>query len=155
MIRKLQRLSFWLFSTCAVGLYRRFPVFGTLRGAIAIINVGHLFLVIDRNDGRGLSFPGGLARPWESDEATVAREVFEETGLSITSLSFFDKYNLQKPYALTTTIFSARVAGELRTSWEGQPLWLPLDSIAHGITHTQRPALEKIRSNYFRNETAA
>lgn len=47
---------------------------------------GRLLLIQRGNEpGRGLwSLPGGRVEPGESDEAAVAREVAEETGLTVT-----------------------------------------------------------------------
>lgn len=54
-------------------------------GAVVVDAAGRLLLVRRRNDpGRGLwSIPGGRVEPGETDEAAVAREVLEETGLPV------------------------------------------------------------------------
>src|ERR1022692_805411 len=74
---------FKIISRLALGTYGRFPVFGALRASIGIIRSNECYLAIDRSDGRGYSFPGGLAFPWEKDEAALGREIAEETGLSV------------------------------------------------------------------------
>jgi ADP-ribose pyrophosphatase YjhB (NUDIX family) len=68
--------------------YRRFPTFWPLRGAVAIIDRGGIFLVVEHSDGSGLGFPGELARPWESGKQAFARKFLDETGLRVTSQSW-------------------------------------------------------------------
>ena len=55
-------------------------------GAVISGSDGRLLLIQRGNEpGRGLwSLPGGRVEPGESDEAAVAREVAEETGLVVT-----------------------------------------------------------------------
>lgn len=55
-------------------------------GAVITRADGRLLLIQRGNEpGRGLwSLPGGRVEPGESDEAAVAREVAEETGLTVT-----------------------------------------------------------------------
>ncbi len=55
-------------------------------GAVIRRDDGRLLLIQRGNEpGRGLwSLPGGRVEPGESDEAAVAREVAEETGLAVT-----------------------------------------------------------------------
>src|SRR5689334_11774342 len=61
-----KRIAFWLWSRMATAIYRRLPVFGRLRGSNAIIESRGRFLLLRRNDGLGLCFPGGLASGAES-----------------------------------------------------------------------------------------
>jgi hypothetical protein len=65
------------------------PCFRPLRGSVALITPGDKLLVIERYGDLSLSRPGGLARPWESHEAALSREVFEETGLRVVPTSHF------------------------------------------------------------------
>jgi len=60
-LENLRRCLFWIVARTYLVLYCRFPLFGTLRASIAIIQCGQQFLIIQRNDGCGLSLPGGLA----------------------------------------------------------------------------------------------
>lgn len=83
-LENLRRRLFWIVARTCLALYRRFPLFGTLRASIAIIQRNQQLLVIQRNDGRGLSLPGGIASWKEAEEETLRREVQEETGLRVT-----------------------------------------------------------------------
>jgi 8-oxo-dGTP pyrophosphatase MutT (NUDIX family) len=138
-----QRLFRLIFRTCAF-LYRRFPVFGPLRAAIAIIQRGELFLVIERSDGLGLGFPGGLARPWEPDQRTLAREVREETGMCVTSSSLLVRYTNSVLYPCQITAYRVEVQGEVQSSWEGIPCWVGLDELYRRLLTNQRPVLERL-----------
>jgi hypothetical protein len=51
----MQKKLFRLLSKLMLALYRRFPIFGTLRASVAIIRDGELVFAIHRNDGRGYS----------------------------------------------------------------------------------------------------
>jgi hypothetical protein len=48
---------YWIVSNGCRKLYSAFPLFGTLRASLAIIHRDGKFLVIHRNDGRGVSLP--------------------------------------------------------------------------------------------------
>jgi len=122
----LSKLSFWLVSRPLIVLYRFCPLIRPARGSICILQAGDLFLMIDRNDGLGLCFPGGSARHDESDEDAMKREVFEETGLRVTRAWQLYRYQCDVFYPHTTTVFKGETAGELTKSWEGTPVWLRL-----------------------------
>src|SRR5258708_15812371 len=83
MITNLKRRLFWIIARTCFALYRWFPLFGTLRASIGVIRRGQTILVIERNDGRGLSLPGGIANRKETEEETLRREVLEETRLIV------------------------------------------------------------------------
>lgn len=93
-----QRL-FAIISRSCIALYGRLPIFGALRGSAAIIRRENSFLVLERSDGLGLAFPGGMVHPWESEEQGLAREVREETGLRLTRCSFLLRIPAQFPTA--------------------------------------------------------
>jgi hypothetical protein len=83
-LEHLRGCLFWMVGRTSFALYRWFPLFGTLRASIAIIQRNQQFLVIQRNDGRGLSLPGRIASWKEAEEETLRREALEETGLQVT-----------------------------------------------------------------------
>src|SRR5580704_5315416 len=81
--QRIKRALFFALSRTCVAVYSRIPIFGPLCASVCVIRNGELVLVIDRSDGRGLSFPGGLTMPWETSEEAMKREVSEETGLAV------------------------------------------------------------------------
>lgn len=121
-----KRIAFWLWSRMATAIYRRLPVFGRLRGSNAIIESRGRFLLLRRNDGLGLCFPGGLASGAESTLDALRRELMEETGLVL--LEAHERFSFESDLILPaiTTVFTATVEGTPRASWEGIPLWLTL-----------------------------
>jgi 8-oxo-dGTP pyrophosphatase MutT (NUDIX family) len=139
----LQQRVFGLISRTCIAAYGRFPVFGTLRGSAAIIRRGSLFLVVERSDGLGLAFPGGLAHLGESDEQALARELREETGLHLTSQSLLLRYATQVPYPSQVAVFLAEAEGEPRPSWEGIPCWVDFSQVQQRLMPNQRPILEQ------------
>lgn len=139
----LQQRLFGLISRTCIAVYGRFPVFGSLRGSAAIIRRGNLFLVVERSDGLGLAFPGGLAHFWESDEQALARELREETGLRLTSHSLLLRYATRVPYPSLVAVFLAEAEGELRPSWEGIPCWVEFSRVQQRLMPNQRPILKQ------------
>lgn len=89
---------------------------------VAIIRQGSRLLFIDRVDGKGLGLPGGIVFPGESYAACLAREVREETGLSVVSATEVCRVRAARYYQVD-------VSGELRDSWEGRPVWLDRSAI--------------------------
>lgn len=126
-------------------LYRTFPLFGPLRASLAIIRRNHEFLVIERNDGRGVSLPGGIARWKEADEGTLRREVLEETGLEIAGEKLITRYPSRADLPCTISVFEVQTNGELKSSWEGSPRWLSIAEIAPRILKSQQPVVELLR----------
>jgi 8-oxo-dGTP pyrophosphatase MutT (NUDIX family) len=141
---RLKKKLFWLISRVAMGCYRRVPVFGRLRASIGIIRDGDRVLVIRRNDGRGLSFPGGLAYPWETDEQALVREILEETGLIAQNFEFTFRYDSSGEIPARIAVFETRADGELRGSWEGTPDWVELAEAQAGILRSQKYVVEQL-----------
>jgi len=135
---------FGVISRTCIAVYGRFPVFGRLRGSVAVIRRENNFLMLDRSDGLGLAFPGGLALPWESDEKTLLREVEEETGLRLTSYTLLFRYDNSVPYPARVSVYRAQAQGELRPSWEGIPCWVDLADLQHRLMPNQRVILERV-----------
>jgi 8-oxo-dGTP pyrophosphatase MutT (NUDIX family) len=142
MFENLKRRVFWIVARTCFTLYRWFPLFGTLRASIGIIRRGQTFLVILRNDGRGLSLPGGIANRKEAEEQTLRREVHEETGLSVTGQELRLRYKSTADVPCTISVFEAEVSGELRDSWEGSPRWMTVPELEPRLMASQRPVLE-------------
>ncbi len=138
---------FWVISRVSFALYRRFPVFGVLRASLGIIQQGDRYLVIRRNDGRGLSLPGGLATPWEPKENTLNREIAEETGLRVTAFKLVLQYYSDLFVPCNIAVFRVSATGQVRGSWEGDPEWLAISELRFHIVASQRPAIEWILSS--------
>jgi 8-oxo-dGTP pyrophosphatase MutT (NUDIX family) len=112
---------------------------------VALLRKEELFLIIDRSDGRGFSFPGGLAFPWEAAERTMRREVLEETGLHIGNASLLFEYNSSADILCKISVFKAEASGNLAESWEGSPRWLSLDQIRCQMLPSQREIIDRIQ----------
>jgi 8-oxo-dGTP pyrophosphatase MutT (NUDIX family) len=132
-------------SRTGVAVYSRVPIFGHLRAAVAIVKKGEQLLVIERSDGRGVSFPGGLALPWETAEQTMKREVREETGLEIEKSRFLLQYKTEKEIPCILSVFEAETSGDLAESWEGSPRWLYPNEIQPQLLPSQKEIIDRIR----------
>jgi 8-oxo-dGTP pyrophosphatase MutT (NUDIX family) len=137
---------FWVISRVAVSMYRRFPIFGRLRGTVAIIQRESKYVIVKRSDGYGTCFPGGLLWPWESEEAAIRREVLEETGLTVRGLEFKFRFQSYVLYPTSTTVFVADAEGSLQSSWEGSVGLASLEDLDRLIMPTQRAVVEYLKS---------
>jgi 8-oxo-dGTP pyrophosphatase MutT (NUDIX family) len=144
LMDRVKRNLFWLVSRVALGCYRRVPVFGRLRASIGIIREGDRVLVIRRNDGRGLCFPGGLAYAWETVEQTLVREIQEETGMRVNSFEFAFRYDSSGEIPVRIAVFYVKSEGEPRGSWEGMPEWADVAEAQAGILRSQKYVLERL-----------
>jgi 8-oxo-dGTP pyrophosphatase MutT (NUDIX family) len=142
----MKKKLFWLVARTAFALYKTFPVFGDLRASVGIIEDGGRFLVILRNDGRGYSFPGGIARPFEAETATLLREIQEETGLQAERWNLLFRYRTDVDIPCVISVFRVTARGTLRSSWEGTPCWETIPDLSNRITRSQLPVLERILS---------
>jgi len=146
LIQTIKRLAFKVIAKAAIAVYSRFPLFGDLRAAVAVLRHNGLILVIDRNDGRGLSFPGGLTHPKESAESSMRREVKEETGLEVEQARLLFEYRTTSDVPCVVAVFQATANGTLAGSWEGTPRWLPLLEVQSKILPSQMEIVRRISS---------
>jgi 8-oxo-dGTP pyrophosphatase MutT (NUDIX family) len=109
-----------------------------------VIRKGQLVLVIDRSDGRGLSFPGGLAMPWETSEEAMKREVSEETGLAVKHSAQLFEYRSSADVPVILAVFTVEAEGELKDSWEGSPIWLPFADIRPRLLPSQKEIVDRL-----------
>ena len=137
---------FWVLSRSGLAIYSRFPLFGPLKAALGVMRRDDAFLVIDRNDGRGVSFPGGLQYPWETPEHACRREVREETGLKVTKSVLKLRYYSTVDVPVNFTVFEIEAQGQLRGSWEGTPCWLPIAELRKRLLASQHPFLELLEN---------
>lgn len=133
---------FWIVSRLAITAYRIFPFRGHLPGAIAIIRRENGFVIIDRSDGYGLAFPGGVSRRGEEPSQTVQREIREETGLVALSAKLLFSFKDDALYPAETFVFEAEVSGEMRSSWEGRATVATLDELRNRIICSQQRVVE-------------
>lgn len=144
VLNRLGKYTFWVLSRAGLAIYSRFPVFGTLRVALGVVRDQNRFLAIERSDGRGVSFPGGLAMPWEDIEKAAEREILEETGLRVTrsvlKLHYFDSREIP----VDLSVFEVEADGELRASWEGTPRWLEVAELRQRVLPSQRRIVETL-----------
>ena len=96
---------------------------------MCMITDGDRVLVIDRQkpDWPGVTFPGGHVEPGESFVASVIREVYEETGLSIEDpvLCGTKQFQTEEDARYVVLFFKAsRFYGELKASDEGAVFWV-------------------------------
>lgn len=141
----LKRRAFWIVAQTCFRLYRWFPLFGSLRASIAIICREQKILVIHRNDGRGLSLPGGISSWKEAEEKTLRREVLEETGLTVTSAELQMKYHSTSDVPCNISVYAVEAGGEPRDSWEGSPRWMTIAELEPRFMKSQRPVLDLMR----------
>jgi ADP-ribose pyrophosphatase YjhB (NUDIX family) len=145
MFANFKRRLFWIVARTCFVLYRWFPLFGALRASVGIIRRDQTFLVIRRNDGRGLSLPGGISGWREAPENTLRREVQEETGLNVTKHELRLRYRSTVDVPCTISVFEAEAGGELKDSWEGSVVWMTAEELAPRLLESQRPVLELLR----------
>jgi len=141
---KIKRLLFRVIARTAIATYSRVPIFGYLRASIAVLRKDDLILVIDRNDARGFSFPGGLAHRGETAEQAMRREVEEETGLKVEKFGFLFDYRSTADIPCVVSVFEVEASGTLAESWEGAPRWLSRAEIKPRLLASQTEVLTRL-----------
>lgn len=96
---------------------------------MCMITDGGKVLVQDRKrpDWPGVCFPGGHVEPGESFVASVIREVFEETGLTVEdpALCGTKQFQTEDGARYVVLFFRAsKFSGELKASDEGEVFWV-------------------------------
>ncbi len=140
----LKKKAFFVISRVGLPLYSTFPIFGRLKGSFGVIEKDGRVLMIERNDGRGLCFPGGLGMPWESEEKTLRREVLEETGMRVEACRFLLGYDTSVGVPVRLSAFEVEAEGEIRGSWEGTPCWVKLEEAVPRILRSQRRVVDEL-----------
>jgi len=100
-------------------------------GAIVLREASLLALL--RHDGH-YALPGGAMRYGETCDETLRRELREETGAEITIDGLVGVYSAPAPgrnLRAVVMVYRCRWAdgGTIKASYEGQPVWLALDSL--------------------------
>ncbi|MDW0110188.1 NUDIX domain-containing protein [Sporosarcina aquimarina] len=118
-------------------------------------------LVVLKHDGkwlltthtiRGVEFPGGKAEPGETIEDAAAREVMEETGVTVTNLEKFAEYVVYTDPPFCKAVFTADFVDldihAERFETEGA-LWLTDDELDNCDTlsfHMKDKGMKEIRN---------
>ena len=142
----LKRRLFWIVARVCFNLYRLFPLFGSLRASIGVIHKDQKILVILRNDGRGVSLPGGIAGWREPPETALRREVREETGMAVVGCELKMSYHSTADVPCNISVFAVDASGELKSSWEGSPEWMTVTDLAPLLLDSQRPVIELMKT---------
>lgn len=92
-------------------------------------------LVQDRKDPTwpGIAFPGGHVESGEPFTDAVRREVFEETGLTVSNLRMCGVKDWIRDDGTRYVVFLYKTntfAGTLRDSDEGKVMWIPIDEVS-------------------------
>jgi ADP-ribose pyrophosphatase YjhB (NUDIX family) len=97
----------------------------------AIIERNGNILLINRSDGLGLCFPGGLIKWQETPKMALLREVAEETGYQICIEELIGVYISRDPrFNCVDLVYSAAIVnGYGRSSDEGKLTWVPKSSL--------------------------
>lgn len=96
-----------------------------ISSAAAIITKDNKILSVKLTYLNGYALPGGHIQSGENAEGAIKREVKEETGLTITSLRYFNSYMVEKRFYTTLNIsFLAEAKGTITSSGEGKPEWI-------------------------------
>lgn len=112
----------------------------TLTNMCMVYN-GNKVLVQDRTDKNwsGITFPGGHVEKGESFVDSVIREVFEETGLTISSpvlCGIKDFYKNDNSRYIVLFYKTDKFTGELKSSDEGEVFWSDFDKL-HDLSLAQ------------------
>ncbi len=104
------------------------------------------YLVIDLTYRTGVAFPGGMIVPGENVESALKREVFEETGLTVTDYTYIESCeDIQYGLSVIALAFSVTATGTLSDSTEGTPIWMSPEEIQEKITYNN---WKKMFTNY-------
>ncbi len=102
-----------------------------------IIKDGKVLSVSRKTDHNDRGFPGGKVDPGETDQEALVREVFEETGLTITRSRMVDE-RMDECGVLVKMFVVDEFEGEINTTEAGLVEWVdPVDLCSGGCSFRQ------------------
>lgn len=141
LIQKLAAICFNLLNVLLAG---NLPPFGSV--CVIVEDQGN-YLIVKRPGGQYV-FPGGYMRwkefPWQCAE----RECLEETGLRIAIKELIEcnpnpSKSITKMSTLTLIYWGTVIGGQLRTTIEGQAIWVDGGELPQRLQRFHRHALEQ------------
>lgn len=121
---------------------------------MCMVRDGDRVLVQDRvdPDWPGVTFPGGHVESGESFSASVIREVYEETGLTITSprLCGVKEWENSDGSRYVVLLYKTdQFSGTLKSSGEGQVFWATREEI---LTMPMTEHFDQVMEVFFRED---
>ncbi|MFT8322891.1 MAG: NUDIX hydrolase [Bacillus sp. (in: firmicutes)] len=135
-----------------------------LIGKMPVILVGSVVILLDakknillqqRTHPEGVwGLPGGLMEPGESTEETAVREVYEETGLTVSDLQLINVYsgkqyysvaaNGDPFYSVTTAYYTTKYEGSIQINKEEATdlAYFSFDNMPHKMVQSHRKFIE-------------
>lgn len=103
---------------------------------MCMIYDGNKVVVIDRKkkDWPGITFPGGHVEIGESFTDSTIREIFEETGLTVSNLQMCgikDWYEHDGTRYIVLLYKTNKFSGNLNSSTEGEVWWEDIDNLSN------------------------
>jgi 8-oxo-dGTP pyrophosphatase MutT (NUDIX family) len=124
-LRKFVSWFLWHGEDIAARAFSR--IFWAPAAANGLVIQDEKLLAVDA--GEYLMLPGGLLERNETTEEAAVREVREETGLRTRVERKIGESVRGNLGAEHTFLMTVEGGGELSSSWEGKPKWIPLDEI--------------------------
>jgi 8-oxo-dGTP diphosphatase len=93
---------------------------------------GRVLGVSRRDDPTAFGLPGGKVDSGETPDEAAARELYEETGLTITDLSLIHQRTSPGEDDYVTYVYTGKVSGEIDTDEEGVVQWVDIQTLLDG-----------------------
>lgn len=124
--------------------------------SVVLYNAAGEVLMMHRTDNDSWCFPGGALELGEKVEEAAAREIFEETGLTVDKLKLFgvfsgkDMYykypNGDEVYNVDVVFVSNSYHGEIRVSDEGREIrFFAVNELPEKISPPVLPVIEEVK----------